>query len=466
MFSAKKSQTAVNPARQREVNMQRFILLILLSIVCLSITANPLTANPIYPSIPLGVAGNPLASPRTETPLISNIIHQTWGGAWNDEDRYELSYNEHDLCTSITHFTWSFDINGWDAIWRNDYSYDESGNLLSYTIQVKQDGVWGIGSECELIYDYDRLVQIVATQYMNGEPIPSVYYDFLYSGVSGRMTLRVETFWPFSDTNPPMNKFVYEWDDQGRPILMQKYQKHLLDQEWEINVRSTYSYEAFDESTYADHIKAILLNYTSLNMELISGFKPFKLQYSSDSYTEDLGVNWSSMSQTEYTYNTLEQITDKKYYSTILGTHILMNQTCFEYYHGMQSSAIYYEPSEETHELMPLDRYLFEYIWPSSNEDGNAPALNGTLSASPNPFTQRTCISFDLAKAGMVQLDVYNLKGQKVKSIANAYFNTGKHEVYWDATDNNGKQAASGVYLLRLSSDKQSQTIKTVLLRN
>ncbi len=83
----------------------------------------------------------------------------------------------------------------------------------------------------------------------------------------------------------------------------------------------------------------------------------------------------------------------------------------------------------------------------------------------PNPFNPTTTISFSLAEAGEVSLEVFNMLGQKVKTLLAGCVTAGSHTVEWDATDNRGDKVASGVYFYRLTSTEGSQTRKMALLK-
>jgi len=73
----------------------------------------------------------------------------------------------------------------------------------------------------------------------------------------------------------------------------------------------------------------------------------------------------------------------------------------------------------------------------------------------PNPFNPTTNIQFELPKIAHVELLVYNVLGQKVKTLVNKQFKAGYHHLIWDATNDNGTSVGSGTYifLIRVKSD-------------
>jgi hypothetical protein len=83
----------------------------------------------------------------------------------------------------------------------------------------------------------------------------------------------------------------------------------------------------------------------------------------------------------------------------------------------------------------------------------------------PNPFNPATKIAYSLKESGMVKLEIFNMLGQKVKTLVDAYTNAGEHSAIWDGRDNTGSPAASGTYFVKLNADKYSSTKKMVLLK-
>ena len=83
----------------------------------------------------------------------------------------------------------------------------------------------------------------------------------------------------------------------------------------------------------------------------------------------------------------------------------------------------------------------------------------------PNPFNPTTTISFNLPKNAPVNLEIFNLKGQKVRTLINSELKAGKHNIIWNGLDNDGKQVASGVYFYRLSNGEQILTHKMMLMK-
>ena len=89
-------------------------------------------------------------------------------------------------------------------------------------------------------------------------------------------------------------------------------------------------------------------------------------------------------------------------------------------------------------------------------------ALRGNY---PNPFNAKTVISFALPQESRVTLDIYNILGQKVRTLVDGTMPAGTYNQEWDGTDHNGMGVASGVYLYKLKADKFSRVDRMTLLK-
>ena len=101
-----------------------------------------------------------------------------------------------------------------------------------------------------------------------------------------------------------------------------------------------------------------------------------------------------------------------------------------------------------------------------SNQESPVPQLTTALNANyPNPFNPSTSIAFSLAESARVKLNIYNLKGQKVKSLLSSDMASGTHSITWNGDDDSGRGVSSGIYLIRMDTPRQSFTRKAMLMK-
>jgi hypothetical protein len=85
-------------------------------------------------------------------------------------------------------------------------------------------------------------------------------------------------------------------------------------------------------------------------------------------------------------------------------------------------------------------------------------------SNDPNPFSNRTKLSFSLARDTDVTLSVVDVAGRTVDVLHRGLANAGVTSVDWDGRDSSGSRVASGVYFFRLESSDRTATIKGTFL--
>lgn len=83
----------------------------------------------------------------------------------------------------------------------------------------------------------------------------------------------------------------------------------------------------------------------------------------------------------------------------------------------------------------------------------------------PNPFNPVTTITYRLEESGDIDISVFNLMGQKVRTLVRGRVESGRHVVIWNGRDDEGRLVSSGVYLYRLHGERHSITRKMMLLK-
>ena len=98
------------------------------------------------------------------------------------------------------------------------------------------------------------------------------------------------------------------------------------------------------------------------------------------------------------------------------------------------------------------------------------PQTTALLANYPNPFNPETWIPYQLAKAAVVTLTIYDINGAVVHQLALGYQQAGFYTertkaAYWDGRNNLGEQVASGVYFYHLLAGSYSQTRRLVIVK-
>jgi len=86
------------------------------------------------------------------------------------------------------------------------------------------------------------------------------------------------------------------------------------------------------------------------------------------------------------------------------------------------------------------------------------------LSNYPNPFNPTTTIEFSIQNDSVVELTIYNIKGQKIKTLAQNKYTIGSHSVTWNGDDDNNETVSSGIYYCELNVNGKTEAMKKCLL--
>lgn len=194
-------------------------------------------------------------------------------------------------------------------------------------------------------------------------------------------------------------------------------------------VGSNYLYKTFVDSFVVDSVTVVLLDEDGINLSSRKMVEENEIKFKTD--ISDLDIN-------------------KKY-------------------------AFYFEVNSGGQRLrIPADDNLYYELKINSREI-NIIQLSTTSITSfdldqnyPNPFISRTYFKFKLPVDDVVNFEIYDILGRRVRTILrNVFLSKGIYQTfYWDGRDDNGRLAANGIYLYRLKSNNFNQTKKMILLRN
>jgi hypothetical protein len=98
------------------------------------------------------------------------------------------------------------------------------------------------------------------------------------------------------------------------------------------------------------------------------------------------------------------------------------------------------------------------------SEPSNRPLVFDLKQNYPNPFNATTQIQFALPQAANVKLEIFNVLGQKVRTLVDEELQAGYKQVAWDGTDEVGKSVATGIYFYRLRAEGLFTEMKKMLL--
>jgi len=111
----------------------------------------------------------------------------------------------------------------------------------------------------------------------------------------------------------------------------------------------------------------------------------------------------------------------------------------------------YMDYSFSRRDIVPVaDEYIVQTGLSAANDSPTIMSAGGFHSVAPNPFNPQTHIKFVVNRENLVQLNVYNIRGQKVRTIVQDRMPANEYDLVWDGTDDAGRHLASGTYFARL----------------
>lgn len=100
------------------------------------------------------------------------------------------------------------------------------------------------------------------------------------------------------------------------------------------------------------------------------------------------------------------------------------------------------------------------------NSDITTPVVATELKGNyPNPFNPETTIKYSVSGNTPVSIEIYNVKGQLVKTLVNETKGTGNYSEVWKGLDNNNRPVSSGVYFFKMNAGKYSSTKKMIMMK-
>ena len=130
-----------------------------------------------------------------------------------------------------------------------------------------------------------------------------------------------------------------------------------------------------------------------------------------------------------------------------------------------QSGTYYARVSGDRNETGTYTLSVTDVTGPASKPVvADGPEPTGLAPNAPNPFNPSTVIPYRLDVDGPVRLVVYNLLGQRLRTLVDEAQSAGVYRVQWDARDAAGRRVSSGVYFIRLHYPGGVQTRRMLYL--
>jgi hypothetical protein len=251
------------------------------------------------------------------------------------------------------------------------------------------------------------------------------------------------------------------------------------DEDWEINPgvdnNSTIGIFVLDDNTPDPHGFDSWWPHDNLNIFDPAGYGV--IQYAAEIQTPQPPANLNLTALEDHVFQLdwdMPQMNDFSHFNI----YFALNDEQFEMIDTSQGTCWLYE-----YEFFPQTSYSFylttvnnsgsesdasqivEYLTTDEVPD-EIPLVTRLIGNYPNPFNPDTTIRFSIAENNSrTVINLYNIKGQMVKTLVDEVLPAGYHQITWNGCTNSGKQTASGFYLLQMQSGSFSCVKKLILLK-
>lgn len=148
--------------------------------------------------------------------------------------------------------------------------------------------------------------------------------------------------------------------------------------------------------------------------------------------------------------------------------HLTVNSPCIDtgtaYFEWEGEVILDLSPDEYFCIAPDMGAYEWQDVGIQNEEILNHSSLITNLSIYPNPFNPSTTIEFSIQNDSNINLSIYNIKGQKIKTLVNNKFNEGSHSIIWNGEAESGKSVSSGIYYYSLKVNGITEAVKKCLL--
>lgn len=259
---------------------------------------------------------------------------------------------------------------------------------------------------------------------------------------------------------------IIDWNFDGKDILQLHYQKltqiraqfpafsqHRRDTNNDGQVNSSDESEFIRVSTGNGLVYSYLRPWTGENGLMVTNFSNSQQSVTLNLLSAGLKFDGGLVTTNSYWINDL--YTDTSY--QVLGSDLANFQVSLDAW----GTAVYAVSTTERHVDLPVIPTIV-----SIEENGPVTANDFELYQNyPNPFNPGTTFRYRLPSRSTVKLEIFNIAGEKIATILNANQNSGYHEMQWDGRNDQGDLISSGVYIYRLSTGKQMQSRKMILMK-
>jgi hypothetical protein len=369
---------------------------------------------------------------RTRDMVTFEILYQDWeNDTWVNTQLQTFSYDGSGYAVDVLYQMW--DGTGWVDFMHVTSTNNENGWPIE-TIMQSWDSINQVWIEAAIITtNYDA----------QGHPT----YSLIQMNLAGSWTNASQMTWTW-DGDLMMELLTEEWDFQGGTGW--------INDDWEL-----FTYDGIDE------IEKLEKMWEGDETGWVDNHRTTSTYDGNHHLMEELlqgwdMVNWNNQRHSAYTYdgdgNEIEEY-EREWQNGWVDFQ--MKTSTWE--NGNMTSRLVQEwnPGRNwvNHEMQ-------SFTYGELDSPENELSSITSLTNYPNPFNPNTTISFSVGENNqLTKLEIFNVKGQLVKTLVNSPLSSGNYLIEWNGTNNIQKPVVSGIYFYRLTTDKSCQIRKMIMMK-
>jgi len=227
-------------------------------------------------------------------------------------------------------------------------------------------------------------------------------------------------------------------------------------------IDNCYSRVNITASPNAENIGSLLGTGGPMEFEVMRSYASGKVLYTNGSNPENKGfIGYTNGSGALWNYFDSEYSEQTIGYGAAAKTTAQMKQ--ISTYYGFDFSELW-DINPSFNDGYPFQRWETNTTDndPSSNLITRKNKLNNPY---PNPFNPSTSISFSLDKPAKTEISIYNIKGQKVRTLLNKEMPAGSHSVTWNGKNKDSQTCSNGIYLIKMHTPGYSEIKKATIMK-
>ena len=268
---------------------------------------------------------------------------------------------------------------------------------------------------------------------------------------------------------------TYTPDPTKDTIFVTRLIREILDHaqtvEEALNIANSYNVFDMNVNTLSHHVLIGTPNNESLVIEFSNG--TFQAIYPESSWqvVTNIPVYEIPLEQLRnscWRFNTLYTILENNYgilsWEEGLDALEQVHLNCpWSAVYDMSNISIYFIVHNQYDEVTYVNLEDFDFILPVGISDLEHVGPGNSFFSFPNPFSTSTTINYIAEEENTVKLVIYDMDGNKLKTLVNNKLQSGEQHIIWDKTDEKGVLVPPGIYFCQLKLGQETQTIKMIV---